>query len=67
MQNRLIEGHMEQSEEKLQEVAGLLRTLLEGWRQVAVASEPQTYSSGPELAPPVLSAPPAVAFAYGRF
>src|SRR5689334_1560034 len=42
MQSKLIEGHMEQSEQKLLEVSVLLRTMLEGWRQIA-ASDNDAY------------------------
>ena len=49
MQTRLIAGHSEQSQEKLQEVADLLKTMLEGWRQIAASPTGEVYSSGPEL------------------
>jgi flagellar secretion chaperone FliS len=69
MQSRLIEGHTEQSQAKMQEVAGLLKTLLDAWRQIAASGESQVYVSGPEL-PAAVVAPaafPAVSAAYGRF
>jgi|YNPBryBLVA2012_1023415.scaffolds.fasta_scaffold00048_30 flagellar protein FliS len=40
MQRRLIEAHLNQSDPPLSEVAGLLGTLLEGWRQCRPEAEP---------------------------
>jgi flagellar secretion chaperone FliS len=68
MQSKLIEGHMEQSEQKLLEVGGLLRTMLEGWRQIA-SNDNDAYRSPAEL-PGAVVAPPATAsvpVSYGRF
>jgi flagellar secretion chaperone FliS len=63
MQQRLLQAHVEQSSEKLQEVLGLLTVLLSAWREVA------DYRVSEEVAPAVLAAmaePPAP-LAYGRF
>ncbi len=40
MQRRLLEAHLQQSEAPLVEVANLLSTLLEGWRNCHPESEP---------------------------
>ncbi len=40
MQRRLIEAHVQQSEQPLAEVAELLGTLLEGWRECRPEAEP---------------------------
>ena len=70
IQSRLIEAHLEQSEEKLHEVAGLLRTMLDGWRQIATAAnDQQRYTPEPELPAAVVAMSEAAALssAYGRF
>ena len=53
---------------KLQEVAELLKTMLEAWRQIAAARDNEVYSPVPEV-PAVVAAeaPPSVSVAYGRF
>lgn len=38
MQNTLLAAHNDKSQLKLLEVAGLLSTMLEGWKQIAAAS-----------------------------
>jgi flagellar secretion chaperone FliS len=69
MQNRLIEAHLEQSAEKLREVAELLQTMLDAWRQVANIRDNQAYCPGPELPAAVVAPPPvsAISAAYARF
>jgi flagellar protein FliS len=69
MQQRLLEAHIEQSSEKLQEVLRLLTTLLSAWREVANPVTSTDYRLAEEVAPAVLAgiSEPAVAVAYGRF
>jgi flagellar secretion chaperone FliS len=63
LQNRLIQAHAEKSESMLQEVLGLIQTLLEGWigaihnlsaLEAATGQNPAAYSS--ELTEPELNA-----------
>jgi flagellar biosynthetic protein FliS len=68
-QTRLVEAHIEQSSAKLQEITGVLTTLLGAWREIAAVAQPTSYGLPSEEAPAaVLSsvATPA-AVAYGRF
>jgi flagellar protein FliS len=69
MQRRLTEAHIEQSETKLQEVAGLLKTMLEAWRQISASTENDAYRAAPEMPAAVVAAPvpPGVSAMYGRF
>jgi flagellar protein FliS len=69
MQSRLIEAHIEQSEAKLLEVAGLLKTMLEGWREIAIATANDLQSSAAALPAAVVApaAPAAAPVTYGRF
>jgi flagellar secretion chaperone FliS len=72
MQGRLMEAHIEQSEEKLLEVAELLRTMLDAWRKIAADAAESAYSAGSRVVPRVVPSasflePEAVAVAYGRF
>jgi flagellar secretion chaperone FliS len=63
MQRRLTEGHLEQSESKLREVADLLLTMLEAWRQIAISSQNDVYRCAPEL-PALATAPEAFSISY---
>jgi flagellar protein FliS len=68
-QTRLVEAHIEQSSAKLQEISGLLTTLLGAWREIAAMAQPTTHRLPAEEAPAALVSPvmtPA-AVAYGRF
>lgn len=69
MQQRLTEAHMEQSEPKLQEVAALLKTMVDAWRQIAACPGTESYSSGLDMPAAVAAAPaaPALSAVYGRF
>lgn len=69
MQRRLTEAHIEQSEAKLQEVAGLLRTMLVGWQQISTSTENDPYRAAPEMPAAVVAAPvtSGVSAVYGRF
>jgi flagellar secretion chaperone FliS len=64
MQRRLTEAHTEQSESKLREVADLLMTMLEAWRQIAISFQGDVYRSAPEL-PAAAMEPPALSVTYG--
>ncbi len=51
MQRRLLDGNFQQSDEPLAEVAGLLRTIAEGWSGIAKQSEPVKATREPVAAP----------------
>ena len=68
-QTRLVEAHIEQSSAKLQEITGILTTLLGAWREVAAGAQTMSQGMPSEETPAALVSPvvaPA-AFAYGRF
>jgi flagellar biosynthetic protein FliS len=68
-QTRLVEAHIEQSSAKLQEVAGLLTTLLGAWREIAAIARPTSHGVPAEKATAAFVSPvtPPAAVAYGRF
>jgi flagellar secretion chaperone FliS len=72
MREKLVEGHAETSQAKLMEVAGLLRTLLEGWQQIAAAGARDAGygladgAAGPLTSPLVSPGVTPPAFEYAR-
>jgi flagellar protein FliS len=68
MQHALLDAHARQSEDRLVEVAGLLSTLLEGWRGVAASAamqQPSAKQHQPATPPPYVPARVEVGAAYG--
>jgi flagellar protein FliS len=67
MQDRLIQAHTEASNVKLIEVAGLMRTLLDGWQQIAAGGGKDAgYGLGPGSVASVPSEGLASSLEYSR-